>query len=54
MLISRGSLEEVSYQMLLSKDLGYIDKKDYEIFTGQAAEVGKLLNGVMKSLAVVE
>lgn len=50
LLISRGSLEELNYQMLLSRDLGYIDKNNYEKFVEQAVEVGKLLTGVMKSV----
>ncbi len=48
LLIARGSLEELSYQMLLSKDLGYIDEKEYKEFIFLATEVGKLLNGVIR------
>ena len=50
LLIARGSLEELSYQMLLSKDLGYIDAKERDAFLKLAAEIGKLLNGVIRSL----
>ncbi len=53
LLIARGSLEELSYQMLLSKDLEYIDKKEYEGFLLLAAEVGKLLNGVINSIDAI-
>jgi len=50
LLISRGSLEELSYQMLLSRDLGYISDKEYDEFLNLSIEVGKLLNGVINSL----
>lgn len=50
LLISRGSLEELSYQMLLSRDLGYISDKQYDDFLNLSIEVGKLLNGVINSL----
>ena len=50
LLISRGSLEELKYQLLLSKDLKYINEIKYELLMGKAKEVGKLLNGLMMSL----
>ena len=50
LIIARGSLEELKYQMYLSKDLSYIIDKDYEEFSKEADVVGRLLNGLMKSL----
>lgn len=50
LLISRGSLEEVRYQLLLSKDLEYIKEKDYIILYELSNEVGKLLNGLINSI----
>jgi four helix bundle protein len=50
LLISRGSLEEVKYQLLLSKDLKYISNDSLEITFMIADDVGKLLNGLIKSL----
>lgn len=50
LLISRGSLEELSYQMFLSRDLGYIRDKEYNEFLKLSIEVGKLLNGVINAL----
>lgn len=50
MLMARGSLEEVKYQLLLVKDLQYIDEKIYQELIGQAKEVGRLLNGLIVSL----
>ena len=50
LLISRGSLEEVKYQLLLSRDLENISNESYEITFTIADNVGKLLNGLIKSL----
>ena len=50
LLISRGSLEEVRYQLLLSKDLEYIKEKDYIILYELSNEVGKILNGLINSI----
>ncbi len=50
LIIARGSLEELKYQMYLSKDLSYVNDTDYEEFSKEAEVVGRLLNGLMKSL----
>jgi len=47
--ISQGSLEELRYQMILAKDLGYITPAEYEKFSMQAEETSKVLNGWIKS-----
>ena len=49
--ISEGSLEEVKYNIILSKDLQYITEKDYEQLTNTAEEVGRLINGYEKSVS---
>ena len=46
---SEASLEEVKYQLLVAKDLEYISEKDYNNIIELADEVGKMLNGWMKS-----
>jgi four helix bundle protein len=48
--ISEGSLEELKYFFILSKDLGYIaaDTSD-DALTPQAETVGRLLNGLIRS-----
>ena len=51
LLIARSSLEEVKYQMLLSKDLKYIDEKVYEDVYENMDEVGKLLGGLINKLS---
>ncbi len=50
LLIARGSLEEVKYQLLLAKELSYIDDKTYAETVDLAMEVGKLLAGLIKTL----
>ena len=51
LLIARGSLEEVKYQMLLAKDLKYIDEVVYKEMYRSMDEVGRLLGGLIKKLA---
>jgi len=46
--MSECSLEELKYQLILSKDLGYITKVQFESLNEQAEEVSKLLNGWIK------
>lgn len=50
LFIARGSLEELKYQIILSKDLNYIDENKYDELLNKAKEVGRLLNGLMVSL----
>ncbi len=50
MLIARGSLEELKYQVVLSKDLGYIDIETYEKLRELMDTVGGLLGGLIKSI----
>jgi len=52
LLIARGSLEEVKYQMLLAKDLKYIDEVGYKEIYRKMDEVGRLLGGLIKKLGV--
>lgn len=47
--IAHGSLDELSYQILLAKDLEYIDKVEYDSFLKLSTEVSKLLNLWIKS-----
>jgi four helix bundle protein len=50
LLMARGSLEEVKYQLLLAKDLYYIEESKYESILKIADEVGKMLNGLIGKL----
>lgn len=47
--IAEGSLEELKYQLLLAKDIKYINEETYKRLIDLAEEVGKLLNGWKKS-----
>ncbi|WP_026894351.1 four helix bundle protein [Clostridiisalibacter paucivorans] len=48
--IARGSLEETKYHLILSKDLNYISKQNYEELMDLSIEIGKMLSGLIKSL----
>lgn len=50
LLMARGSLEEVKYQLLLSRDLKYIDETIYQETISLADETGKMLNSLIKKL----
>lgn len=52
LLIARGSLEETKYQLLLSKELNYIDEAIYDEVYNIADEVGKLLGGLIKKISI--
>jgi four helix bundle protein len=47
--IAEGSLEELKYQTILAKDLKYVVDKQYNEIEILSEEVGKLLNGWIKS-----
>lgn len=47
--IAEGSLEELKYQLLLAKDLGYISVVHYHNALLLAEDVGRLLNGWKKT-----
>jgi four helix bundle protein len=45
--VSEGSLEELKYFLILSKDLGYVDSDNG--LMAQSEAVGRLLNGLIAS-----
>lgn len=47
--IAECSLEELKYQLLLSRDLGYLDNLTFDKLTTLAEEVGRLTCGWIKS-----
>lgn len=47
---ARGSVEEVRYFLLLSKDLGYLKEDVSQHLEEEYEAVSKLLNGLIKSL----
>jgi four helix bundle protein len=48
--ISRGSVEEVNYLLLLAQDLGYIPVETYSAINTEYQRVGRMLNGLIKAL----
>ncbi len=48
--IARGSVGELKYFLLLSKDLGYLSEGKYSFLRELAEEVSKMLGGLIKSL----
>ena len=48
---ARGSLEEVRYFLLLSKDIGYLDNAVFQSLEGDSETLSKMLNGLIKSLS---
>jgi four helix bundle protein len=47
---ARGSLEELRYFLMLSKDLNYFKSNNYEELEIASLEVNKMLNCLIKSL----
>lgn len=48
--IARGSIGELKYHLLLSKDLGYIDTNYYENIINKINSISKMLYNLIKSL----
>jgi four helix bundle protein len=47
---ARGSLMEVETQIIIARDLGYLERHASENLLSAAAEVGRILNGLLASL----
>ena len=50
LLMARGSLEETKYQILLARDLNYIDDYTFKEVLELAKDVGRLLNGLIQKV----
>ena len=48
--ISRASLEELRYFLLLSHDLGFLNADSYLEFEKKCVHISKMINGLIKSL----
>src|SRR5271170_1078987 len=46
---ARGSLVEVETQILVARDLGYLEQNQSDSLLTAAAEVGRILNGLLAS-----
>jgi four helix bundle protein len=49
--IAKGSAGEMKYQLLLARDLGYIDENIYNELRSQYERISQILTGLAKSLA---
>lgn len=47
---AKGSLTELQNQLLIARDVGYIDKNVFSSIAEQTVKVSKLLNGLVKSV----
>jgi four helix bundle protein len=47
---ARGSLTEAETQILIARDLGYLEQNQGEMLLGGAAEIGRMLNGLLAAL----
>lgn len=50
--IARGSCAELKYHLLLSRDLKYIDDREYGSYLEKLDKISALLYGLFKSLSV--
>ena len=46
--IALGSLTEIQNQLLAARDIGYLDKKDFDNLAEQTVVANKLINGLIK------
>lgn len=46
--ISRGSVAELQNQLLVSRDIKYIDNKIFQIIGNKTVEVNKIISGLIK------
>ena len=50
LIISQGSLEELKYFLILSRDLGYIKTTEFDELTKQTHEIGKIIYTLINNL----
>lgn len=48
--IAKGSAGEIKYQLLLAKDLQYVNKKTYEDLMRNYERISQMLTGLIKAL----
>ena len=51
--IAMGSASELEYQLLLARDLEYLQNPDYEKLSTQAVEVKRMLSSLMQKVKAV-
>ena len=52
LLHSLGSVNEVEYDLLLARDLGFLPERTYARLSGSVGEVRRMLSGLIASLKV--
>ncbi|MGB4960231.1 MAG: four helix bundle protein [Saprospiraceae bacterium] len=50
LIIARASVDELSYFLLLAKDLSYIEKEQYEKYLDKCSHVASMLNNIIKKI----
>lgn len=50
--VALGSLTELQNQLLVARDVGYIDKQYFEKLAAHTIKVSKLINGLIKYLKI--
>lgn len=50
LFIARGSLEEVKYQLVIARDLDYIQDSSYNEIINLTDDIGKMLNGLIRKV----
>lgn len=48
--VAFASLQETKYHLLLSRDLGYLDLREYDLLIVKTDNIGKMLNSLKKYL----
>jgi four helix bundle protein len=52
--MAMGSASELEYQLLLARDLDYLQNPEYERLTAQAVEVKRMLSSLMQKVKAVQ
>lgn len=47
--VAQGSVTELQNQLIIARDVGYIDKKVFKRLADQSIKVHKIINGLIKS-----
>ncbi len=47
---ARGSLSELETQIIISRNLKYLEEQEADQFLNKAAEIGRVLNGLIASM----
>lgn len=50
LIIARASVDELSYFLLLAKDLNYIEKEQYEMYLDKCSHVASMLNNIIRKI----